>query len=229
MPEKRVLKGVYKEGTLVCSIVIVDEKSATIYCKGMEPAMPMDPNFIAVLKRVAEGTREHVAKCDERVMLTLFEQRPSMMDQMAISPSEVEQMGVRFVGAMDAESGFTFARYLPEPLPTSLAYTSLKASPYGSSQPGRVDLPAKFKRLPWKELPQPARDVVGVAVQVSGEGLLRLVCIEDEGYKLLATIRDFPPARARAALYSLDTLMDAVKAGKQPIEIATMLQALRGG
>jgi hypothetical protein len=229
MPEKKVLKGVYKDGTLVCSIVIVDAKAATIYCKGMEPAMPMDPNFIAVLKRVAEGTREHVAKCDEKTMFTLFEQRPTLMDQMAISPTEVEAMGVRFVGAMDAESGLTFARYLPEPLATPLAYTSLKASALGSSQPGRVDLPAKFKRLTWKELTQPARDVIGVAVQVAGEGLLRLVCLEDEGLKLLATVRDFPPARARAALYSLDALMDAVKAGKQPIDIANMLQALRGG
>ena len=229
MPEKRVLKGVFKDGTLVASIVIVDEKTATIYCKGAEPAMPMDPNFIALLKRAAEGTREHVTKCDDRSMVTVFEKRPTLMDQIQISPSDVEAMGVRFVGAMDADCGFVFDRYLSEPLATPLAYTSLKASPYGTLQPGRCDLPATYKRIAYRELQQQAKDVIGVAVQLSGEGLMRLQVFEDDGLKILATLRDFPPARAKAALYDLNVLVEAVKAGKQPIDIANMMGSFRAG
>lgn len=229
MPEKRVLKGIFKEGTLVASIVIVDEKAATIYCKGAEPTMPMDTGFIALLKRVTDATREHTAKCEDRSLVTVFEQRPSLMDQMMVSPSEVEAMGVRFVAAMDADSGFILARYLSEPLATPLAYTSLKASPFGTLQPGRCDLPATFKRYAYRELQQPGKDVVGVAVQLAGDGLLRLQMFEDGGLRIMATLRDFPPARAKAALYDMGPLMDLAKAGKPPVDIANAMASFRAG
>lgn len=222
-----ILKGIYKEGPVVASAVVSEGKRAQLLVRGAEPAMAGDPGFVDRIQAIADGVRDALAKYEQRTFVVIFDQRPSLIDQMQVSPEIVEKMGFRFVGGMDWDLRFILRRCLSEPLGTPLAYHSLKGSAYGTIQPGRVDVPATFKRLPGRELSDPEKQVVSVAVQLSGDSLMKLALFEDDGRKMLAVLHDFPPARARGVLFSLNQLGEVAAKGDLPA-LAKSLDPMRG-
>ena len=70
-----VLKGIYREGTMVASVV-QEETSARIMLKGAEPSMPRDPAFLAALKQCVQGCWAHVEKFGRRELCAVLVQRP---------------------------------------------------------------------------------------------------------------------------------------------------------
>jgi hypothetical protein len=228
MPDQRVLKGIYKEGPTVASAIIIDEKFARLMVKGAEPVMPADPNWPGALKRIVEACRPHLEKIENRELVVVFDQRPALMDQCVVPPDDVKVMGLQAVSCMDAACGLVAAKSYDEPPPTPLAYTSLKASPYGTVQPGRVDIPARCPRKTFRDLPQPAQQALGVAVQLAGAGIMRVVSFEDEGLKVASALRDFPPPRARSVLYDLGAMAAMVAEGKPLHEVGQAMANARG-
>lgn len=223
MAEDTVLKGVFKEGPLVASVIQKGE-SARIMLKGAEPG---DPGFKEHLRKAAAGCRPHVEKFSSRDLCAVTLQNAVAAENVALSEDELKAMGLTGLALMDANCGVTVRAFEAEPPPIPLAYGSLRSSTGLPDQPGIVEIPAEFPRKSYKDLTDPQKKVFEAAAQVAGRGLLRLVCFEDGGLKCAVTVRDLPPPRARSVLVPLGALADELARGTPLDEIGRRLQQLR--
>jgi len=226
MGAPNILKGVFKEGAMVASVVQQDT-TAKIMLKGAEPAGPGDAAFVAALKRAAEACKPHTASFETRELCAVLLQRQALSEQVQIAPEEISGMGLTGISLMDGDCGILLRVIDAEPAPIPLAYTSLRAGGDMADQPGIAVISDAIPRKTYKQLPPPQQQVFGAAAQVAGRGLLRLVCVEDDGVKLVVTVRDCPPPRARTVLIPL-TRFAADLAGGTPIdEIGKRLFSLK--
>jgi hypothetical protein len=226
MGQPTVLKGVFKEGAMIASVVQQDG-TAKIMLKGAEPAGPGDASFNAALKKVSEACKPHTSSFETRELVAVLLQSQALAEHVQIAPEEVSGMGLTQVSLMDADCGAIIRVIDSEPAPIPLAYGSLRAGGDMADQPGIVLIPELYPRKTFKQLVPPQQQVYGAAAQVAGRGLLKLVCVEDEGLKLAVTVRDCPPPRARTVLVPLSKLAEALAAGTALDEIGKRLGRLR--
>ncbi len=97
----------------------------------------------------------------------------------------------------------------------------------GQSILAHADIPPACPRKTYRDLTDAQRKVFAAAAQVAGRGLVRFVCIEDGTLKLVASVKDMPPPRARSVLVPLGTLADQLARGEALEEIGKRLQPLR--
>ncbi len=205
MGPPNILKGVFKEGAMVASVVQQDT-AAKIMLKGAEPAGPGDAAFTGALQRVAEACKPHTSAFETRELCAVLLQRQALAEQVRISPEEIAGMGLTQVSLMDGDCGIVVRVIDGEPAPIPLAYGSLRAGGDMADQPGIVAIPDLYARRTYKDLAPPQQKVYGAAAQLAGRGLLQLVCLDDEGLRLAVTVRDCPPPRARTVLVPLAKL-----------------------
>ena len=223
MADENILKGVFKEGALIASVIQKGE-SARIMLKGAEPG---DPGFKDSLKKAADGCRPHVEKFSSRDLCAVTLQNAVAAENVSLSEDELKAMGLTGLALMDANCGVTIRAFEAEPPPTRLAYGSLRSSSGLPDQPGIVEIPPEFPRKSYKDLTEPQKKVFEAAAQLAGRGLLRIVCFEDGGLKCAVTVRDLPPPRARSVLVPLGAFADELAKGAPPDEIGRRLQQLR--
>lgn len=221
-----VLKGVFKEGSLIAS-VIQQDTAARIMLKGAELGGPSDAAFLETLRKVAEACRPHVSSFETRELCAVLLQSQSWTDRVEIASRDIAGMGLTQVGLMDGDCGILLRLIDTDPPPTPLAYGSLRAGGDMADQPGIVRVPDIYSRRIYRELAPPQQQVFGAAAQVAGRGLLQLVCLEDEGVRLAVTVRDCPPPRARTVLVPLEKLARDLSAGTSLDEIGRRLGCLR--
>src|SRR5437762_10414448 len=104
MGEPTVLKGVYKDGAVVASVVQQDD-CAKIMVKGVEPAHPGDTDFAAGIAKVAVGCRPHIEKFGERELCAVLVANPAQAEGIAFTPEELLTFGLTRVTAMDGTCG----------------------------------------------------------------------------------------------------------------------------
>jgi hypothetical protein len=223
MAEDTVLKGVFKEGPLIAS-VIQKAESARIMLKGAEPN---DPAFKESVRKAADGCRAHVEKFPTRDLCAVTLENAGAAEAVALSEEDLRAMGLTGLSVMDANCGVPVRVFEAEPAPTPLPYGSLRASSGLPDQPGIVEIPADFPRKAYRELSDPQKQVFEAAAKAAGRGLLRIVCFEDGGLKCAVTVRDMPPPRARSVLVPLGDYAQEVARGASLDEIARRLQQLR--
>jgi hypothetical protein len=223
---EQILKGVFKEGTMVASVVQKDE-SAKIMLKGAEPASPGDPAFAESLKRTVAGCREHIEKFADRELCAVLVQRPEQAEHITLGAEDLSEMGLTRLTLMDGTCGLVVRVIEAEPAPTPLAYTSLRSESGLPDQPGLVDIPAPLVRKTHKDLTDPQKKVFEAAVQVAGRGLVRAVCVDDSGLKMIVAVKDAPPPRARSVLVPLGDFANDLARGTSLEEIAKRLSPLR--
>ncbi len=223
MAEDAVLKGVFKEGPLVASVIQKGE-SARIMLKGAEPG---DPAFRDSVKKAADGCRPHVEKFATRDLCAVTLENAVAAEGVALSEDDLKSMGLTGLSVMDANCGVPVRVFEAEPAPTPLPYGSLRSSNGLPDQPGIVEIPTEFPRKSYKQLTDPQKKVFEAAAQVAGRGLVRIVCFEDAGLKCAVTVRDMPPPRARSVLVPLGELADEVAKGASIDEIGRRPQQLR--
>jgi hypothetical protein len=199
MAEEQVLKGVFKEGGLVASVVL-GEGSARILVKGLEPGTPA---FMEDLRKVVEGVRAHLEGRPERELCAVASTGAAAAEGLAADEAALAALGLSRLTVMDAACGLTVRAIDAEPAPIPLPYGSLRSSSGLPNQPGMVEIPAALPRRPFSTLDEHQQKVFGAAVQVAGRGLLRAVCFEDGGLQLAVTVKDCPPPRARSVLVPL--------------------------
>jgi hypothetical protein len=221
MGDETVLKGVFKDGGLVAS-VIQKPDAARILVKGAEPG----PSFKESVKKVAEGCKPHVEKFGERELCAVLVQNPDA-EGIELTQDEIGGFGLTKVTAMDGNCGIVVRVVEAEPAPITLAYTSLRSSSGLPDQPGMAEIPAALPRKSHKDLTDPQKKVYEAAAQVAGRGLLRMVCIDDGGLKLVVTLKDAPPPRARSVCVPLGLFADDLAGGTSFDEIVKRLSQLR--
>ena len=222
MGDETVLKGVFKDGGLVASVIQKPE-SARILVKGAVPG----PSFKDSLKKVAEGCKPHVEKFGERELCAVLVENPGEAEGIDLTQDEIGGFGLTKVTAMDGNCGIVVRVVEAEPAPISLAYTSLRSSSGLPDQPGMAEIPATLPRKSHKDLSDPQKKVYEAAAQVAGRGLLRMVCIDDGGLKLVVTLKDAPPPRARSVCVPLGLFADDLASGTPFDDIVKRLAQLR--
>jgi hypothetical protein len=221
MGDETVLKGVFKDGGLVAS-VIQKPDVARILVKGVEPG----PSFKDSVKKVADGCKPHVEKFGERELCAVLVQNPDA-EGIELTQDEIGGFGLTKVTAMDGNCGIVVRVVEAEPAPITLAYTSLRSSSGLPDQPGMAEIPSALPRKSHKDLTDPQKKVYEAAAQVAGRGLLRMVCVDDGGLKLVVTVKDAPPPRARSVCVPLGLFADDLAAGTSFDEIVKRLAQLR--
>lgn len=219
MGDDKVLKGVFKDGALIAS-VIQKEGLARIMLKGAEPG---DGAFAGALAKAAAACKEYVAAFEARELCAVVAQ-PAGAETVEVAPGP---LGLTRVTIMDADCGQVIRAFEDEPAPMQLPYSSLKQDTRAlPNQPGMATIPADIPRKIYRELSEPQRQVFSAAAQIAGRGLLRITCVEDEGLRLVVVVRDMPPPRARSAIVPLGALADELAKGTPLDEIAKRLRAL---
>jgi hypothetical protein len=221
MGDETVLKGVFKDGGLVAS-VIQKPDIARILVKGAEPG----PSFKDSVKKVADGCKPHVEKFGERELCAVLVQNPDA-EGIELTQDEIGGFGLTKVTAMDGNCGIVVRVVEAEPAPITLAYTSLRSSSGLPDQPGMAEIPSALPRKSHKDLTDPQKKVYEAAAQVAGRGLLRMVCVDDGGLKLVVTLKDAPPPRARSVCVPLGLFADDLASGTSFEEIVKRLSQLR--
>ncbi len=219
MSQAKVLKGVFREDPLIASVV-QEGSSARIMLKGIEPD---DAAFLETLKRVTAACDPHLQGFSSREFCLVALERPETGEHLQM-PADAN---LTSLSVLDGNCGIAVQRLDTEPPPTPLAYMSLRAGGPMAEQPGRALIPPELPRLGYKSLTDPQKKVFEAAAQVAGGGLIRLVCVEDEGPKLVVTVRDLPPARARSLFVPLDAYANDLAGGTPLDEIGRRLQPLR--
>jgi hypothetical protein len=223
MAEDNILKGVFKEGPLVATVIQKPE-SARIMLKGAEPS---DPAFKDQVKKAAEGCKAHIEKFASRELCAVTAENAAAAESVAVGEEDLKSMGLTGLSVMDANCGVPIRVVEAEPAPTPLPYGSLRSANGLPDQPGIVEIPPEFPRKTYNQLSDPQKKVFETAAQVAGRGLLRIVCFEDGGLKCAVTVRDMPPPRGRSVLVPLSELADLVAKGTSLDEIGKKLQQLR--
>ena len=222
MGDETVLKGVYKDGGLVAS-VIQKPDVARILVKGAEPG----PAFKDAVRKVADGCKPHVEKFGERELCAVLVADPGRAESIEFTQDEIGGYGLTKVTAMDGTCGIIVRVVEAEPAPTPLAYTSLRSSSGLPDQPGLADVPAELTRKTHKDLTDPQKKVYEAAAQVAGRGLIRMVCVDDGGLKLVVSVKDAPPPRARTVLVPLGQFADELSKGLSFDDLVKKLAQLR--
>jgi len=222
MGDETVLKGVFKDGGLVAS-VIQKPDIARILVKGAEPGA----TFKEDVRKVAEGCKAHVEKFGERELCAVLVANPGQAESIDFTQEEIGGYGLTKITAMDGTCGIVVRVVEAEPAPISLAYTSLRSSNGLADQPGMADIPANLARKAHKDLTDSQKKVYEAAAQVAGRGLIRMVCIDDGGLKLIITVKDAPPPRARSVCVPLGLFADDLAGGTPFDEIVKRLSQLR--
>lgn len=228
MPEPKVLKGVYKEGPAVASVIIEADGRARILVKGIEPKIPRDPAFAQGLRRVIDAVRDHLVECTDIELCAVMTQSPGMAEHAMLTAEELRSLGVARLTAMDGDCGLIVRTSDTDPPPVALAYASLRAGRGIPEQPGLVEVPPAHPRKTYKALSAPQQQMYGALVQMTGRSLLKLVVFEDEGLKAAVGLRDLPPARARSVLVPFGDLATEVAGGAKLEDVAGKLTVLKG-
>lgn len=223
MAGDNILKGVFKEGALVAS-VIQKEGHAKIMLKGAEPG---DPAFADSISKAAAACKPHVQDYAERELCAVAMTGAGNAESVPVGQPELEAMGLTKLSVMDGACGVVVRVVEAEPAPTSLAYGSLRASSGLPDQPGLVEIPPAFPRKQHKDLGDAQKKVFEAAAQVAGRGILRMVAFEDGELKLAVTVKDAPPPRARSVLVPLQAFADDLSKGAAYEEIAKRMLQLR--
>jgi hypothetical protein len=223
MAGENVLKGVFKDGALVAS-VIQKEGQARIMLKGAEPG---EAGFADALGKAAAACKPHVQDYAEREICAVAMTGAGNAEEVAIGQPELEAMGLTKLSVMDGTCGVVVRVVEAEPAPIPLAYGSLRSANGLPDQPGLVEIPAGFPRKMHKDLSEPQKKVYEAAAQVAGRGLVRLVAFEDGELKLAVAVKDAPPPRARSLLVPLGVYADELAKGAAYEEIAKRLAPLR--
>jgi hypothetical protein len=222
MGDETVLKGVFKDGGLVAS-VIQKPDIARIMVKGAEPG----PSFKDDVRKVADGCKVHVEKFGERELCAVLVANPGQAETMDFSQEEMGGYGLTKVTAMDGTCGIVVRVIEAEPAPISLAYTSLRSSSGLPDQPGMAEIPADLPRKTHKDLNESQKKVYETAAQVVGRGMVRMVCIDDGGLKLIVSVKDAPPPRARTVLVPLGQFAQELAGGLSFEDLVKKLSQLR--
>ncbi len=222
MGDETVLKGVFKDGGLVAS-VIQKPDLARILVKGAEPG----PTFKDDVRKVAEGCKAHIEKFSERELCAVLVGNPGGAETIDFTQEEITGYGLTKVTAMDGTCGIIVRVVEAEPAPISLAYTSLRSSSGLPDQPGMAEIPANLPRKAHKDLSDTQKKVYETAAQVAGRGLIRMVCIDDGGLKLIIALRDAPPPRARTVMVPLGQFADELAKGLSFDDLVKKLGQLR--
>ncbi len=222
MGDETVLKCVFKDGGLVAS-VIQKPDIARILVKGAEPGA----SFKDDVRKVAAGCKEHVEKFAERELCAVLVASPGGAETIDFTQDEIGGYGLTKVTAMDGTCGIIVRVVEAEPAPISLAYTSLRSSSGLADQPGMAEIPADLPRKTHKDLTDPQKKVYEAAAQVAGRGLIRMVCIDDGGLKLVVSVKDAPPPRARTVLVPLGQFADELAGGLSFEDLVKKLGQLR--
>ncbi len=223
MPDENILKGVFKEGAMVASVIQKGDL-ARIMLKGAEPG---SATFKADLRKAADGCKPHVEKFAERELCAVCEQNPAAAETEALAAEDLQAMGLTKLSFMDRNCGIATRVVEAEPAPVSLAYGSLRSSSGLPDQPGQVEIPANLPRKSYRDLSDPQKKVYEAAAQVAGRGLVRLVCFEDGDLRLAVSVKDAPPPRARSVLVPLGLFAKDLAGGASLDEIGKRLAQLR--
>jgi hypothetical protein len=226
MGDPVVLKGVYKDGAVVASVVQQDDV-AKIMVKGVEPTRPGDNDFAAGIKKVADGCKAHIEKFAERELCAVLVANPAQAEHLAFTPEEMAGFGLTKITAMDGACGIVTRVVENDPAPIPLPYTSLRSSSGLPNQPGMVEVPANLPRKTHKDLTDPQKKVYEAAAQVGGRGILKMVCLLDGEIKLVIAVKDAPPPRARSVLVPLQEFAADLAKGTPYEEIAKRMGLLR--
>src|ERR1043165_7685838 len=200
MADETVLKGVLKDGGLVASVIQKPDVER-ILVKGAD-----GPAFKDNVRKVADGCKPHVEKFSERELCAVLVANPGQAESIDLTQDEIGGFGLTKVTAMDGNCGIVVRVVEAEPAPIPRAYPSLRSSTGLPDQPGMAEIPAELPRKSHKDLSDPQKKVYEAAAQVAGRGLLRMVCIDDGGLKLVISVKDAPPPRARSVLVPLGDL-----------------------
>src|SRR5882672_753300 len=222
MGDETVLKGIFKDGGLVAS-VIQKPNIARILVKGAEPG----PTFKDAVKRVADGCKPHVEKFGERELCAVLVTNPGQAESIEFTQDEIGGYRLTKVTAMDGNCGIVVRCVEAEPAPISLAYTSLRSSSGLPDQPGMAEVPADLPRRTHKDLNDSQKKVYETAAQVAGRGLIRMICIDDGGLKLIISVKDAPPPRARTVLVPLGQFAEELARGLSFEDLVKRLGQLR--
>jgi len=222
MGDETVLKGIFKDGGLVAS-VIQKPDIARILVKGAEPGA----TFKDDVRKVAEGCKAHVEKFGERELCAVLVANPGNAESIEFTQDEIGGYGLTKVTAMDGTCGIVVRVVEAEPAPIPLAYTSLRSSSGLPDQPGMAEVPPELPRKTHKDLTDPQKKVYEAAAQVAGRGLIRMVCIDDGGLKLIVTVKDAPPPRARSILVPLGAFAQELAGGLSFEDLVKKLGQLR--
>lgn len=222
MGDETVLKGVFKDGGLVAS-VIQKPDVARILVKGAEPGA----DFKDSVRKVAEGCKPHVEKFAERELCAVLVASPGGAETIDFTQDEIGGYGLTKVTAMDGTCGIVVRVVEAEPAPIPLAYTSLRSSSGLPDQPGMAEIPTDLVRKTHKDLSDTQKKVYEAAAQVAGRGLIRMVCIDDGGLKLVVSVKDAPPPRARTVLVPLGQFADELAGGLSFDDLVKKLGQLR--
>jgi len=222
MGDETVLKGVFKDGGLVAS-VIQKPDIARILVKGAEPGA----TFKEDVRKVAEGCKAHVEKFGERELCAVLVTNPGQAESIDFTQEEIGGYGLTKITAMDGTCGIVVRVVEAEPAPISLAYTSLRSSNGLAYQPGMAEIPANLPRKSHKDLTDSQKKVYEAAAQVAGRGLIRMVCIDDGGLKLVVSVKDAPPPRARTVLVPLGQFAEELAGGLTFEDLVKKLGQLR--
>ncbi len=226
MGDETVLKGVYKDGAVVASVVQKAD-SARILVKGVEPARPGDSDFAAGVKKVVDGCKAHIERFAERELCAVLIQNPAQAEGIAFSAEDLAGFGLTKFTAMDGTCGAVIRQIESEPAPLPLPYSSLRSSSGLPDQPGMAEIPASLPRKTHKDLSDPQKKVYEAAAQVGGRGILKMVCVLDGELKLVVTLKDAPPPRARTVLVPLQQFAADLAKGVSYEEVAKRLNPLR--
>jgi hypothetical protein len=224
MSDPKVLKGVFREGALIASVIQQDE-SARIMLKGAEAG---EPGFLDALRKTAAACKEHVAGFARRELCAVLVQSGGKAETVAIPPEELQAMGLTRIALMDGDCGAVVRAFDTDPAPTPLAYASLRAGGSMALQPGTAIVPDSMARKAYRDLEPSQKKVFEVAAQLSARSLLKLFCFEDEGLRLVAVLWDLPPARGKSILVPIGDLAKELDGGTPVEEIARRLAPLRG-
>lgn len=224
MSDPKVLKGVFKEGALIASVIQQDE-SSRIMLKGAEAG---EAGFLDALKKAAAACKEHVAAFAKRELCAVLVQSGGKAEAVTIPPAELQAMGLTRLALMDGDCGVVVRAFDTDPVPTPLAYASLRAGGTMALQPGSANVPDSMPRKAYRDLSPSQQKVFGVAAQLSARSLLKLFCFEDEGLRMVVVLWDLPPARGKSVLVPLGDLAKELDGGAPIEEIAKRLAPLRG-
>jgi len=99
MGDETVLKGVFKDGGLVAS-VIQKPDIARILVKGAD-----GPSFKDNVRKVADGCKSHVEKFSERELCAVLVTNPGEAEGIDLTQDEIGGFGLTKVTAMDGNCG----------------------------------------------------------------------------------------------------------------------------
>jgi hypothetical protein len=223
MAGDNILKGVFKEGAMVASVV-QKEGHAKIMLKGAEPG---DAAFAESISKAAAACKPHIQDYAERELCAVAMTGAAHAEVLAIGQTELEAMGLTLLSVMDGGCGVIVRAFEAAPPPIALAYGSLRSSNGLPDQPGLVDIPPDFPRKLHKDLGDAQKKVFEAAAQVAGRGIVRIVAFEDGELKLAVTLKDAPPPRARSVLVPLGAFANDLAKGTSYEDIAKRMLQLR--